>query len=73
MHLDIHKWGPSTMKELKDTVPEIRKIGEDRGRDLVFAYTTDKKITKLWKMCLPYDDIEKVEDGWVGAWDVEIE
>lgn len=72
LHLTLHKWSPSVLKELRDVLAFARFEFYYRGHEYVFAVTDDMKVVKFWNTIHPLNIIDELSTSpkiILGGWE----
>jgi hypothetical protein len=69
LHLSITSFNHTVVKKLRVLLDVILSEVSEKGHNIVFATTTNKKILKLWNMIRPcFETQEVAKDAWMGSW-----
>lgn len=69
LHLNLSVLTHNIVKELREVLNLILDQVKDRGHNIVFMTTSDKKIVKLWNMIKPCFEVEPIGNNiWLGSW-----
>lgn len=73
IHLDVSKWSPSVLKDLRLCFYDLLQFIEPMSSTgMVFASGHGDKQIKFWNLIHPLTDLERtLRRGVVGAWDIE--
>ena len=71
LHLEMHKWSKSALKELRLVLDLLEVQYRDKGHDVLFATTDNEKVVKFWNLVRPCDILQKFgprNEYYIGSW-----
>lgn len=75
VHLEFYNWSPTVYKEILEESKGMFEMVKEKGYDMAFTYSSEKRFMKLWRKVRPvYEETTfEVEDQtfYMAAWDLE--